>query len=76
MMMQELTGQGERPSDIMVHAGARLLDSKSPLFEALLPALQRFDPLRVQAMVRAVQKIELIHREGVVLVMPQEFIIR
>lgn len=76
MLMQELTGQGERPSDITVHVGLRLLDSKSPLFQTLLPALQRFDPLRVQALIRAVQKIELIHREGVVVVMPQELIIR
>jgi protease IV len=47
-----------------------------PLFEAALPALAKLDPLRFAAMLRALQRIELIHREGVIMMMPDEYVIR
>ncbi|MCH8316861.1 MAG: signal peptide peptidase SppA [Planctomycetes bacterium] len=51
-----------------------LLDS--PPFRTLLPVIAKLDPLRAKAVVRALQRIELIHREGVVTIMPTEFVIR
>ena len=54
--------------------GLSLLDW--PVFQATLPALAKVDPLRVRAMIRALQRLELIHREGVVMIMPAELLIR
>ena len=51
-----------------------LLDS--PPFRTLLPVIAKLDSLRAKAVVRALQRIELIHREGVVTMMPTEFVIR
>jgi protease-4 len=47
-----------------------------PLFQTMLPAIAKVDPLRAQAILRMLQRIELIHREGVVTVMPDELLIR
>jgi protease-4 len=47
-----------------------------PIVEAALPLLARTDPLRFKAVVQALVRIELIHREGVVMMMPEDLIIR
>jgi protease-4 len=47
-----------------------------PEFQTTLSALAKFDPLRVQAVVRSLQRLELIHNEGVAVVMPNELLIR
>jgi hypothetical protein len=54
--------------------GFSLVDA--PLFRDLLPTLAKTDPLRFNAVLRSLQKLELIHRETVVTVMPDEFLIR
>ena len=74
-LMENLSGQGEKPSDISMRTSVRLLDLNSPLFQAVLPILKQLDPKRASAVRRIVDRIELIYREGVVLMMPQEFII-
>jgi protease-4 len=51
-----------------------LLDA--PLFRDLLPTLARTDPLRFNAILRTLQKVELIHQEHVVTVMPDELLFR
>ena len=47
-----------------------------PLFRAILPGIAQLDPLRVRALVRTLQRVELIHEDGVVMMMPAEFVIR
>jgi protease-4 len=74
-LMENLSGQGEKPSDISMRTSVRLLDLNSPLFKAVLPILKQLDPKRACAVRRIVDRIELIGREGVVLMMPQEFIV-
>ncbi len=48
----------------------------SPSFRAVFPTISRLDPLRARAIVRALQRIELIHKEHVITMMPAELVIR
>ena len=52
-----------------------LVDLKDPLFQSVLPMLKQLDPRRAAAVLDAVQRIELIHREGVALLMPEEIVV-
>ena len=56
------------------YAHASLLDS--PVVQALLPALQRTDPLRARAIRGALQKLDLFNRENVLMVLPDEMFVR
>lgn len=47
-----------------------------PLFQTMVPTIAQVDPLRAQAIIRSLQQIELAHREGVVMMMPTELLIR
>ena len=47
-----------------------------PAFRTLLSTLAKTDPQRMQAVFRLLQRLELIHKEGVVAVMPTEWVIR
>jgi len=64
--------------DEMILAGAsrRLPLLSHPLFGEVLPLMAKVDPLRVRAVVRLLQRLELVHAEGIVLAMPAEFVIR
>lgn len=75
IIMEKMTGQGERPSDLSIRTSAGLADLNSPLFRAVFPLLKQLDPKRASAVCRIVERVELIRREGVALMMPQEFII-
>jgi len=46
-----------------------------PMIRAGLTALAAVDPLRVRAVVRALLRVELVHREGVITMMPDELLI-
>ncbi len=50
--------------------------AKLPLFRTFLPVAASLDPLRAKAIYRALKRIELIHNEGVVMMMPEEILIR
>jgi len=47
-----------------------------PPFQTALPAIARVDPLRAKAIVQALQRIELVHQEGVVTMMPMDLVLR
>lgn len=47
-----------------------------PVFKAALPILFAVDPLRAQAVFRALRRLELLAQEGVVVMMPYELLIR
>lgn len=53
---------------------ARLSLTDHPLFTQALPLIARVDPLRVRAIVRMLQRLELVHAEGVILATPSEYI--
>lgn len=76
ILFEELSGEGEDSSDLSVKSSVNLFGSDASLFQPILPILQRLDPMRAQAVMRVLQRLELIHSEHVILVMPQEIIIR
>ncbi len=47
-----------------------------PLFRAMLPTLAKTDPLRYRAILQALRRIELVHDEGIVMMMPFDLVIR
>lgn len=47
-----------------------------PPFQAALPAIARVDPLRAKAITQALQRIELVHQEGVITMMPVDLVVR
>ena len=55
---------------------SRLFRPTSPLLDALIPVLQRLEPMRAKALMRALERIELLRRERVATMMPQEIVIR
>ncbi len=77
-MLMEMFGGGpdDDEEEVEVRAApARLFTLDSPLMQTVLPVLQKLDPQRVRAMMRTLQRLELIHREGVITMMPQEIVI-
>lgn len=75
MMMEGFMG-GDDEEEVSTGVKAGLFSPDSPLIGELIPMLERLDPLRTQAILRTLQRIELIHEEGAVTVMPVEIIIR
>ncbi len=75
-LLSELMGKGERPSDIEVRVRPRLFDNDQSILKSLLPMLERLDPMRVRALENALMRIELLHREHVITMMPMDLVIR
>jgi protease-4 len=77
MFMEAFTGKQEDEDQFSLSASTRtLLQADSPLMQSVLPLLQQLDPQRTQAVWRTLMRLELIHREGVITMMPEELIIR
>jgi len=66
-LMEEMSGGGERPSDLRLGV--------TEDFSPWLPILKRIDPERLPAVKTALKRVELISREGVVLMPPMDFVI-
>ena len=69
---------GQKKDEKFAHLAAMAHGSflNIPIVQASLPTLFSIDPLRARAIVQALRRVELIHKEGVVVMMPQEFLIR
>ncbi len=65
-LIEQSSGQEHRPSDISLN-----LSGWKPLFQTL----QKTEPQRAHALVQALQCIELIHQESVIMMVPQELVI-
>ncbi|MCA9413695.1 MAG: signal peptide peptidase SppA, partial [Candidatus Omnitrophica bacterium] len=65
-LMEEMSGGGDRPSDLKM--------SVSSDFLPWLDILERVDPKRLTAVKTALKRLELISREGVVLMPPIDFV--
>ncbi|MHC4066966.1 MAG: signal peptide peptidase SppA, partial [Planctomycetota bacterium] len=76
MMMEGFMGGEEDEEDVGVGAKAPLFSADSPLMRDLIPMLQRLDPQRARAVLRTLQRLELLHNERVLTVMPTEIVIR
>jgi ClpP class serine protease len=74
-LLEESSGQGERPTDISLSAGFGPLASH-PTLAPLLALLRQADPQKARAIRQALQRIDLICREGVVMMMPFDVTVR
>jgi protease-4 len=71
-----LTGHREEEEQALdLRAGGFLFLEMDPV-RTMLHAVRSIDPDRAKAMIRALTRVELIHREGVITMMPEEFLIR
>lgn len=75
-IIEELSGQGERPADLAVRTvlGAPL--SGATESNLLLSVLAQLDPERMKLVTRMLERFELIRREGVVMMMSDEILVR
>jgi len=69
-------GRDEDDEFAHVSAGLPLRLRQLPLMQSLLPMIARVDPLRARAVVRMLQRLELISAEGAIMMMPEEILIR
>ena len=74
-MLEDMSGQGERPSDVAMSTQP-LIDLSAPPLADWLTLLDRTDPARAAAVRRALQRVELIHQHGVAMLMPMELVVR
>jgi protease-4 len=74
-LMEEYSGEGERPSDLTMPAAARVL-SGSPALSPLFDLLRKTEPQRARALSQALQRIDLLRRESVIMMMPFDVVLQ
>ncbi len=75
LLMGDLSGEGEHPTDIRLPRMTSLL-AGHPTLAPLLDLLQKTEPQRARALVQALQQIELLRRESVILMMPFDVVLQ
>jgi len=73
MLMEDFSGEGEAPTDITMRDAATLM-AGMPTIKPVFDLLRRTEPRRAAALYQALQRIELIRREGVIMMMPFDMI--
>jgi len=73
-IIEEYSGQGERPTDISM-PDAMTLFSGNPTFRSLFELLRKTEPQRARALYQALMRIELIRRENVIMMMPFDLVV-
>ena len=73
-LIEEFSGKGDRPSDITMPDATSVLTG-GPTLAPLLELLREAEPQQARALCRALQRIELIRQEGVILMMPFDMIL-
>ncbi len=73
LIMEQYSGHGERPADITM-PGTTTLFAGNPTWETIFKLLRKTEPQRAQALYHALQRIELIRQEGVIIMMPFDMI--
>jgi protease-4 len=74
MLMEELSGQGESPTDISM-PDTNSLFCGNPALKSLFELLRKTEPRRAEALYQALMRIELIRRENVIMMMPFDMVI-
>jgi protease-4 len=69
-LVEEISGEKDEPEGLELSARFPLTHAPS-LAELALPYLQHLDPQRVRAVKTALQRLQLMQREGAVLMMPE-----
>ncbi|MGD2108731.1 MAG: signal peptide peptidase SppA [Phycisphaerae bacterium] len=71
-----LMGSVKEEGFTRMSAGKTLDLTVHPLFSAMLPTLAKTDPQRFRAIMHALTRLQLVHDEGVVMMMPVDYVIR
>jgi protease-4 len=74
-LMGDLSGEGERPTDIRLSGMTSLL-AGYPMLAPVLDLLQRTEPRRARALIQALQRIELIRQESIIVMMPFDMVLQ
>jgi protease IV len=74
-LMEQLSGEGQRPSDVALSKLGHVLASDAT-WKTLFAALHKTDPQRARVLYQALQRIDLIGQEGVILMMPHDVVLR
>ena len=75
LLMGQYSGEGERPTDVAL-PGTISLFAGHPALAPLLDLLRKTEPQRAQALAQALQRIELLRRENVILMMPFDMVLQ
>jgi protease-4 len=70
-LLEELTGEEKEEGKGLDARAAALVRDQSSVLEMALPHLKHLDPQRLAAVKQALWRLELIRKEGVVLMMPE-----
>jgi protease IV len=74
LLLEDYTGEGERPSDVSLSGTTSLL-SGCPDLATALNVLRKAEPRRARVLYQALQRIELIRKESVILMMPNDMLL-
>jgi len=75
MLIEEYSGEGERPADITLSMATNPF-ANDPTIAPLLGLLRKTEPQRAAALSQALQRIELLRRENVILMMPFDMVLQ
>src|SRR5262249_39509144 len=70
-LLEELSGDKDEPSGICFKSPSFRAKLSMSLAHLALPYLENMDPQRVQAIKRALSRLQLLHEEGVIMAMPE-----
>jgi protease-4 len=73
LLMGDLSGEGEHPTDIRLPRMTGLF-AGHPTLAPLLELLQKTEPQRARALAHALQRVELLRQESVILMMPFDMV--
>ncbi|GMV96405.1 MAG: putative protease IV SppA [Phycisphaerae bacterium] len=77
LLMKSLMGQSPEDEEVAVQALPRLgWTLQASAVRELLPALRQMDPFKARAVIRSLMRIELLAREGTLMVLPAEITVR
>ena len=74
MLMEDFSGEGEAPTDITMPDAATLMTG-IPAIKPLFDLLRKTEPHRAAALYQALQRVELIRAEGVIMMMPFDMVL-
>ncbi|MEJ2702252.1 MAG: signal peptide peptidase SppA [Sedimentisphaerales bacterium] len=69
MLMEDMSGEGESAPDLNL-PDAKALMIAEPTVKPMLDLLRKTEPQRARALYQALQRVDLMRREGVIMMMP------
>ncbi|MCI0465004.1 MAG: S49 family peptidase, partial [Gemmataceae bacterium] len=70
-LVEELAGEKDDKPGLHLSAGLPVAGRQASLVDLAMPHLQHLDPQRVRAIRMALQRLQLLQQEGVMLTMPE-----